>query len=984
MSKQPLTGLSTRISTAGPMRVSPSLRKAFEITTPYRQPVEYNNQYYGAILRFSELQQPYRYHLFDITTGDDLIDAELRRFSIALDAYAESNNPLIDIKYLWHLAALGPEGAVILKRIKRASILKTFETALYESDPELLKCPAYVFTDIGQIFNYAYLPFWIEPDDKDYLEGFTSLDQDSEYLEKFRNTIKEILPDDIEEILPEEILMINKGTSCFHPTKKGNTSPYWKVKESKNSMGNSIGPCLRCVIPKGPQDTRDAVITSVEASNRITWMDRQLMEVLSHMGQHIHLKSQREIQKRISRLGKKFQFYVHRDIKKEGITKPRTLLKIMLEELDKKYHSKTKAFECHSFYDSFCLQLEAETVFPVRGHGLGMANSLTTLMNIAIYTLAVEEDNVGEVIQGKGESLSLNDDFVAAFETEEDSFAYQDKEQYVMAKLGIIFAPKKSFPSQNKFVIAEEYWPRSLSKKESYKRAEVLNTFACMNIMHAKELCNSVVKDDSLEYWNIYKTEIIDHWGYEFFPNEALYPYSCGGWVTESMLGVSLDLLSLDQLPYNNLVYRAFKAVQTTPSVKVIWKKSKEIYKSPLLKVLGNLKIRDDLKLRVDCGFLHEIQAKYTQFRNVPAKAHNAFAWALQKRQKTFKQKVIAPTYLDFIEEIISNVDQDFYPTEFMTECHVPFGKFKINSDIDPYVGINPLMSALKCENPHLGADLAENYSLLRQSGHNSLQNFSKASWLQSAEDKLLMSFGLSIDWKLEWINPTFQTEEEESSFGESYVNPIMIANISNMMGLNTVPIPKVKYRNPILKEREKVFTNLVPISWYPYLSKLKLARVDIKALTDMLDSISAGDILTDLKILVEEDWQDSHKQVLPACESGTAEPGDILESPLEIPDEILEKGLARPLHADVAYNEYVNIRLDNQMTLSRGGASIHSQARLLTEDEIVFKVQQRLGLSPVDVELLRQRVHLEEMIREAEEREEAEAEALLPNLFDD
>jgi hypothetical protein len=68
-----------------------------------------------------------------------------------------------------------------------------------------------------------------------------------------------------------------------------------------------------------------------------------------------------------------------RDLKKEGLTKPRFILKIILDELHLRW-PKLKAFEYPEFFDSF----KIPGVDAVRGHGQGMANALTTIMQIAL------------------------------------------------------------------------------------------------------------------------------------------------------------------------------------------------------------------------------------------------------------------------------------------------------------------------------------------------------------------------------------------------------------------------------------------------------------------------------------------------------------------------------------------------------------------------------------------------------------------------
>jgi hypothetical protein len=128
-----------------------------------------------------------------------------------------------------------------------------------------------------------------------------------------------------------------------------------------------------------------------------------------------------------------------RDIRKEGLTKPRILLKIMLEELKFRYPD-LKAFECPEFWDSYIV----DGVTPPRGHGLGMANALTTLMQIAIAQQAIEHSDQA-INPTECDFAFYNDDFIASFDSEEAMEIFLANEQDVFLGLGLIMNKEKSF-----------------------------------------------------------------------------------------------------------------------------------------------------------------------------------------------------------------------------------------------------------------------------------------------------------------------------------------------------------------------------------------------------------------------------------------------------------------------------------------------------------------------------------------------------------
>jgi hypothetical protein len=275
-------------------------------------------------------------------------------------------------------------------------------------------------------------------------------------------------------------------------------------------------------------------------------------------------------------------------------------------------------------------------------------------------------------------------------------------------------------------VIGEEYFPRPLNTKESYLRAEILQSLVCVNIAHAKGLINSSVSHTTMRFWEIYKEEIISYWGCEFFPTEYQYPYLCGGWVSDTLLGISLDLINLEKLPYKRYVYAAFKAGQIHPP-KIGRKADKKVYQSPYLQIWGNMRIADCLKSHLDVGTQSQIRTKYITFRTNPRKALRAWQDYEKRRKKEFNKWISAPTYESFVDEVIASSATDFYPTSDMIEKHVPMGLYKERREIDPYLSPNPLISAICVENPDKdNTEIPEYYSLLKKSKQSSVLNFSK------------------------------------------------------------------------------------------------------------------------------------------------------------------------------------------------------------------------------------------------------------------
>jgi hypothetical protein len=58
------------------------------------------------------------------------------------------------------------------------------------------------------------------------------------------------------------------------------------------------------------------------------------------------------------------------------------------------------AFRFPNFFDNFVFECDGETFFPTRGHGLGMANALTSMMQIIIENMVMKRTDLHPVWSG--------------------------------------------------------------------------------------------------------------------------------------------------------------------------------------------------------------------------------------------------------------------------------------------------------------------------------------------------------------------------------------------------------------------------------------------------------------------------------------------------------------------------------------------------------------------------------------------------------
>lgn len=463
---------------------------------------------------------------------------EIGRFLISLESYQKYikniDAPSASDIFKYSLL-LGPSFPDVLKRLKLECLWLTLETgSLGDYEPQKIFRP-YKIGDISEVFNAAYLPnFYEDTDDREYYKIPVSFDKSDEWI--FKNKLSTLLPDQIEIVDGREILLEVTSSSCgLTPTK------IWKEKEKKGKNIFSSLPlkARRCVIPVKPGGYRDTVIFDLPTVNTVKWIDKQTLKVVEHMPFNGMIEDPRELKKTLDRFYERHQFFLMRDIKKDGITKPRQLIIWALQVLKDKY-PEAEAFEYLDIYR----ELTLDGVYVPRGTGLGMANSLTTLIQITLFSLILdricdeEPENVGRI-----DCLTYNDDFVVATEKEDLLESYWNYEDDILKQFNIIRNDKKSFKAKRAFVFLEEYYPANLNRKRAYYDREVHLCYACQNIAEAKYQFASLRLNE--EMTERFLPELISYWGYEFCPEERSYPIDYGGWISYNHSGISYSLFSL-------------------------------------------------------------------------------------------------------------------------------------------------------------------------------------------------------------------------------------------------------------------------------------------------------------------------------------------------------------------------------------------------------------------------------------------------------
>lgn len=551
---------------------------------------------------------------------------EIGRFLLSLESY----NKFVKIpeapkasEIFRYSLLLGPKFPEVLKKLKLECLWLTLETgSLGEYEPQNIFRP-YKVGDISEVFNAAYLPNFLEEvDDREYYKIPVSLDKTDEWI--FKNKLSSLLPDQIEIVDGREILLEVTGSSCgVKPTK------IWKEKEKKSKNCFSSDPlnARRCVIPVKPGGYRDAVVFDLPTVNTVKWIDKQTLKVVENMPYNGMISDPRELKRTLDHFYEKYQFFLMRDIKKDGITKPRPLLIWALQVLKEKYRE-AEAFQYLDIYRE--LTLDGEYV--PRGTGLGMANSLTTLIQITLFSLILDRicEEEPETV-GKIGCLTYNDDFVVATEKEDLLESYWNYEDEILKQFNIIRNDKKSFRAKKAFVFLEEYYPPSLNRKRVYYDREVRLCYACQNIAEAKYQFASLRLNEELT--ELLLPEVISYWGYEFFPEEKSLPLDYGGWIPYNHCGISYSLYAmLEQNDWDPKFHQVWESCRNnTPKFR---SKLKGFYWGPVSYIFNMNKECSELL----CGVRRSlVDSRYSSAFSNPEERKYFWKSVLNSRKRKFE-----------------------------------------------------------------------------------------------------------------------------------------------------------------------------------------------------------------------------------------------------------------------------------------------------------------------------------------------------------
>lgn len=698
--------------------------------------------------------------------------------------------------------AVSREGIKKLKRIRTKSFLVHCANTTLLDEPDWWKdIESLYIDDIGDIFNYVFAYFWEEEDEKDYLIAKTPLVTDPEIVKQFESTFNNMLSTcvDFDPIKKQEVLLRVSSTIALE---QGKRVPHFLAKSHSLGFSRVRSPGDRVFFTTDPGKGRDAIINEVEDLNTIQLINDNVRSFLSkNYPEMINSRSAKRNLERYVRRCKKYPFFYCRDIKKEGLSKPVYLLKIMLDCLQKRYPN-VEAFAYSDFYTGRWL----EELEPVRGHALGMANDLTTLMQIIIYhqvnmRLGDEESHaVGERF------LAHNDDqivFISA--TEESVEDYVNTDFDVCIGLGILISKDKSFFSTQACVFCETYFMRGnpgINDKGSYKEREMRLLERASSILEAKLYLGSL-KGDLRRLDEAIGRAYSKH-GFEFSPLELTLGSGLGGPILSSSTFVDSSLSTINESNFAvaQRIYLASRERKLSGKIPQLRTKD---FTAPVLIMYPEISRLSDEVLSL-MGVHSKRECSHYFYR---PKKDGRFGESLlnlsERRSSIFRNSSPNLTIPEFFSYYVKDSNKNVkLPSEFI-ERKIKVKLIKDPTFSDPYQITNPLLSAINSVYGMEFDDVPRSlFGLYQPRGALNDERVAamRARALSSCET---IDFYTCYDID-EIVLP--ENEEDYEVFFDSYINPFFTAELVEEGGYLPIPLPN--YRNGMLELRKSVYGKIL------------------------------------------------------------------------------------------------------------------------------------------------------------------------------
>jgi len=479
---------------------------------------------------------------------------EIKRFGMSLVGYQASYKPLVPIKFLLN-GIMDKEFCQTLKKMRVCAWTRRFKAQSNEDDglDQYYMDSFSKLEDIGQIYNYKYWLNWVEPDPEDWKFGLVKpYPTPNEIKEQWKASLREVLPDSISMVHPEEVLLALSSSAARDWNGKPTKVFRDKADPSKNTLTRHFLRGWRTTIQKGPTEVRDCLTLPISLSNTVKYIEKQCAEIASKTKFSAFGKGPEEFEKQLDSFYELDKHYYNRDLTKEGITKPRWILKACQEVFREKYPD-NPCWDYMDIYDKYELNVDGTWYSLPTGHGLGMANALTTIMQCASFHWVLHQS---DEIEDGFDALFYNDDATIKGPDDVAVLTFSEIEDDMLRKLGLLPKQSKTYSSQV-CILCERYYPKYLSTKDSSSKYIRRLVFSATNIVVAKAFFHCIDDPCFGAFEPALLPMALQFWGCEWSAEEYSLPAFAGGWCAPKFKGVHLDFL--DELPHSQLLYRGIQ-----------------------------------------------------------------------------------------------------------------------------------------------------------------------------------------------------------------------------------------------------------------------------------------------------------------------------------------------------------------------------------------------------------------------------------------
>jgi hypothetical protein len=434
----------------------------------------------------------------------------------------------------------GPSFTDWVKKSRAMSFMAHTAETNVEVDEEYL---LHNYKGYNSMISEEYLIHWDDTAEIDDVK-YAFVDSRPVDEKKFRRDVKKLFADfRIGECeFPEAYDMISnmKNSSMYDPvTKKSHL-----MREFWNGKVEPFGPYYACrrVVPVKPGGTRDTGVGDPSTILKVKQLNA-LARVISEKLPYSANAPEEVCNRRLKRVLRRNAF-LHLDFKKYGLTFPRQLTNIMIEELGVISGIDTS----HLIIDNFYIEIDGETYQTHRGSVLGWLDCINCLCVIAILHRLSSDEEL------KFDFIGFNDDFeISKYVSKDVPGVLELLRLAIVTELDsfdIAISLSKTFGSRGS-VFLERYAYFDQYGIDMYKEQLTVKAYA-------KSLCTEFpwqakIFHAAAEQWtkNEYATDrCIKTCPIEFRPEEASTSLWSGGWFVFRKNKLDLGLVECDRLGF--------------------------------------------------------------------------------------------------------------------------------------------------------------------------------------------------------------------------------------------------------------------------------------------------------------------------------------------------------------------------------------------------------------------------------------------------